>query len=42
MWNIVNMFGLWAGAPKCYLDMLDKKPGNVGLLVLPWLLLLNP
>ena len=32
---------VWAGAPSCYLELLDKLQ-NAGLLVLHLLLLLNP
>ena len=34
---------VWAGAPSCYLELLDKlQKGYVGLLVLHLLPLLNP
>ena len=34
---------VWAGAPSCYLDLLDKlQKRYAGLLVLHFLLLLNP
>ena len=34
---------VWAGAPFCYLELLDKvQNGYAGLLVLPLLALLNP
>ena len=34
---------VWAGAPSCYLELLDKlQKGYVGLLVLHLLALLNP
>ena len=34
---------VWAGAPSCHLKLLDKlQNGYAGLLVLPFLLLLNP